>query len=139
MTRRYHVERHIDAPPERVWSLLTDASSYSAWNPSIIEIDGDMTVGSKVRLVSTAAPKRTFELTVTEVDAPNRMVWTDGMPLGLFRGTRTYRLEPSGGGTDFAMTEEFSGPLAGLVTKMIPDLTESFEQFADGLEAGAEH
>jgi hypothetical protein len=36
------------------------------------------------------------------------------------------------------MTEEFSGPLAGLITKAIPDLTESFNQFADGLKASAE-
>jgi len=66
------------------------------------------------------------------------MVWSDGMPLGLFRGVRTYRLDPAGSGTAFSMTEEFSGPLAGLITKAIPDLTESFNQFADGLKAAAE-
>jgi hypothetical protein len=27
MAKRYHVSRHIDAPVERVWALLTDASS----------------------------------------------------------------------------------------------------------------
>ena len=32
MAKRYHVSRHIDAPVERVWALLTDASSYRAWN-----------------------------------------------------------------------------------------------------------
>ena len=30
MAKRYHVSRHIDAPVERVWALLTDASSYRA-------------------------------------------------------------------------------------------------------------
>ena len=34
--------------------------------------------------------------------------------------------------------EEFTGPLAGLITKAIPDLTTSFDTFADGLKAAAE-
>lgn len=40
MAKRFHVERRIAAPPERVWSLLTDAASYPDWNPSIFSIEG---------------------------------------------------------------------------------------------------
>jgi len=36
------------------------------------------------------------------------------------------------------MAEVFSGPLAPLITKAIPDMTESFEIFADGLKSAAE-
>jgi hypothetical protein len=36
------------------------------------------------------------------------------------------------------MTEVYSGPLAGLITRAIPDQTESFHQFGDGLKAAAE-
>jgi hypothetical protein len=36
------------------------------------------------------------------------------------------------------MIEEFSGPLAGLISTSIPDLTDSFDTFANGLKAGAE-
>ncbi len=36
------------------------------------------------------------------------------------------------------MDEVYSGPLAPLITKAIPDLTDSFAQFADGLKAAAE-
>ena len=32
----------------------------------------------------------------------------------------------------------FLGPLAPLITKSIPDMTDSFEQFADGLKSAAE-
>ena len=39
---------------------------------------------------------------------------------------------------EFSMTEEFTGPLAGLITTAIPDMTESFNQFADGLKTAAE-
>ena len=138
MSRRYAVERRIDAPPERVWALLSDAAGYADWNDAVLSIEGPIEVGNTIELVSVVNPKRTFRLTVAEMDAPTRMVWTDGMPLGLFTGTRTYSLTPDGDATAFSMAEEFTGPLAGLITKMIPDLTESFEQFADGLRVAAE-
>ena len=34
MTTEYSVKRDIAAPVERVWSLLTEASSYGSWNES---------------------------------------------------------------------------------------------------------
>ena len=66
------------------------------------------------------------------------MVWSDGMPLGLFKGERTYLLDERDGTTTFSMTEEYTGLLAGLITKSIPDMTDSFTEFADGLKAAAE-
>jgi hypothetical protein len=66
------------------------------------------------------------------------MVWGDSMPLGLFEGERTYRLEEVAGGTEFSMTELLSGPLSGLITRTIPDMTDSFNKFADGLKTTAE-
>jgi uncharacterized protein YndB with AHSA1/START domain len=139
MARSYAVERLIDASPERVWSLLTDALSYRDWNKAVVSLDGRIAVGEKIKLVSVVNPKRVFSLTVTEMQQPRRMVWSDGMPLGLFRGVRTFALRPQdGGGTVFSMEEVYSGPLAPLITKAIPDLTESFDQFADGLKQAAE-
>ena len=58
--------------------------------------------------------------------------------MGLFRGVRTYTLEPNGGGTSFRMREEYTGPLLGMIWRSIPDLGPSFKQFADGLKARAE-
>ncbi len=93
-----------------------------------------------MRLVSTVNPKRTFNLRVTELLPPERLVWASEMPLGLFRGIRTYTLTPAAGGsaTDFAMTEVYTGPLAGLIGRSIPDLNPSFEAFADALKSAAE-
>ncbi len=135
---RYHVARTIEAPARTVWNLLTDASSYEEWNPAVVSIDGPIAEGRTITLVSAVNPNRTFKLKVTELAAPNRMVWADGMPLGLFTGVRTYLLEERDGATEFSMTEEFSGPLAGMITRAIPDMTESFNQFADGLKSAAE-
>jgi hypothetical protein len=138
MPRSYAARRKVEASPETVWDLLTDGPSYPSWNPAVLSLTGDIAVGRTIELVSVANPKRPFRLTVTRLDAPTTMVWADGMPLGLFRGVRTYTLTPREGGTEFAMEEVFSGPLAPLITRLIPDLTASFEQFADGVKVAAE-
>ena len=61
------------------------------------------------------------------------------MPLGLFKGVRTFELSPAGAGaTRFHMREEYTGPLLALIWRTMPDLGPSFEQFARGLKAKAE-
>jgi hypothetical protein len=138
MTKRYSVTRSIQAAPDVVWGFLTDATRYADWNPTIVAIQGPIVLGGTVSLVSTVNPKRTFKVTVDVMEPSRRLVWSDGMPLGLFKGQRTFLLEPSGGGTQFMMAEEYTGLMSGLIFKSIPDLTESFDQFADGLKAAAE-
>lgn len=136
---RFHAARRISAAPDRVWALLVDLPSWASWNPTIVSIEGDVTPGGTVRLVAAVNRQRTFTLRVTELIPPRRMVWASGMPLGLFRGVRTYSLTPAGAtGTDFAMTEAYSGALAGLIGRSIPDLGPSFEAFADALKSAAE-
>ncbi len=137
---RFHVTRRIAAAPDRAWALLVDLPSWLAWNPTIVSIDGDVAPGGTVHLVSATNAQRTFTLRVTELVPPERLVWASGMPLGLFRGIRTYTLTPAsdGAATDFAMTEVYSGPLAGLIGRSIPDLGPSFEAFADGLKVASE-
>lgn len=139
MTKQYAVTRAIDAPLDVVWALLADATSYADWNPAVVSIEGPIAAGRTIKLVSIASPKRTFKLKVAVMEPPRLMVWSDGMPLGLFKGERTYRLHDRDGRTEFSMTEVFSGPLSGLISKLIPDLTDSFNQFADGLKTAAEH
>jgi hypothetical protein len=135
----YSVKKTIAASADRVWELLTDAAGYPSWNPTIISLEGEIAVGKKIKLVSTVNPKRAFKLNVEEMRPPTRMVWADGMPLGLFKGVRTYTLSPkSDGQTDFEMVEIFSGLLEPIISKSIPDMTESFEEFAQSLKIVAE-
>ncbi len=73
------------------------------------------------------------------MNPPGRMVWTGGMPLGLFKGVRTYTLSrEASGGTQFHMREEYTGPMLPLMWRAMPDLGPAFEQFAAGLKARAE-
>jgi hypothetical protein len=86
----YEVARTINAGPARVWRLLTDAEGYSRWNPTVVSLRGRIDRGEKIELVSTVSAKRPFVLTVSDVE--RRMVWSSGLPLGLFRGVGTFAL-----------------------------------------------
>lgn len=129
----------IDASPERVWSILTAGAQWTAWNTTVSRLEGRIEPGGKVKVWVKANPGRAFPLKVVEFEAPRRMVWSGGMPFGLFKGERTYTLTPrEGGGTQFGMTERFSGPLAPMIGKSIPDLQPAFDEFARCLKQRAE-
>ena len=137
--KSYDVRVIINATPERIWKLLTDAPDYPSWNPSVERIEGTIAPGETIKVIVKVNPGRAFPVKVTEFQPGKRMVWSGGMPLGLFKGERTYTLEPGAGGTThFTMREEYTGPLLSMVWKSIPDLGPSFEAFATGLKAGAE-
>jgi uncharacterized protein YndB with AHSA1/START domain len=136
--KHYEAASRIAADPDQVWSVLADGGGWSSWNSGVAAVDGRLAPGETVRIHSEAAPGRTFPVRVTEFDAPHRLVLTGGMPLGLFRGVRTYSVTPDGSGTLFRMREEYTGPLLGLIWRSMPDLQGSFDQFVAGLKERVE-
>ncbi len=129
----------IAAKPEKVWAVLVRGGEWSAWDSGVASFDGTIAPGKKLRIQSKVAPGRTFPVKVTTFAEPDSLEFTGGMPLGLFKGVRTYTLTADkSGGTLFTMREEYTGPLAGSIGKSIPDLNPSFRQFATGLKARVE-
>ena len=136
--RSYQTTKTIDASPERIWGLLTDAPGYPSWNRAVDKVEGTIAAGETIKVRVPLNPGRAFPVKVTSFDEPRRMVWTGGMPLGLFKGERTFKLEPNGGGTTFSMQEVYTGALAGMMFKQIPDLSGAFDEFGESLKAAAE-
>ena len=136
--RHFAVTRTIAAPPERVWSILTDPVRLADGSSGILDLQGNIAEAETIRLTSQVDPNRAFAIDVALLRPPHRMIWQSGLPLGLFTGRRHFTLTPVDEGTAFAMREEYSGPLAGLMVRFIPDLSPSFETFAAGLAAAAE-
>ena len=129
----------IQAAPEAVWRVLTDAPGYPGWNTTVSRVDGRIALGERITVHAKVAPGRAFPVKVVAFDAPRRMVWSGGMPLGLFKGERIFELRPmAGGGVEFAMQEDYTGWLAPLITKSIPDLQPAFDEFAACLKTHAE-
>lgn len=129
----------IRAPAERIWALLADAPGYPAWNSTVERIDGRIARGETVTVHVKPNPGRAFPVVVTTFEPSRLMVWTGAMPLGLFKGERTFTLTPAAGeGVTFAMREAFTGLLAPLIGRTIPDLQPAFDRFAADLKARAE-
>ena len=125
----------IQADPAAVWAVLTDGPAWPTWDSAVTRFEGTIAPGHKVTVYPADNPKRGFPVRVVEFVPAERMTWRGGMPLGLFIGTRTYVLTPQpDASVRFAMREEYTGPLAGLIGRSIPDLGPSFVRFANGLK-----
>lgn len=140
--KAYEAAALIAASPDAIWTILTDAPSYSVWDSGVDKVDGRIAPGETITVYSQASPGRAFPVKVTDFTPGRLMRWSGGMPLGLFKGERTFTLTPQGNGaTRFSVREEYTGPLLGLMWRSMPDLQPSFDQFASGLkqrvEAGA--
>jgi uncharacterized protein YndB with AHSA1/START domain len=130
----------ISAAPAAVWSILTDAGGYAAWNPEIVAIEGrfaaDSWIKAHVKLGKGAV--RRVSLRVTAFEPPVSMEWTGGMPLGLFVGRRLLTVTPHDRGAEFRMLVTMTGPLASLMVKSTGDRQPEIDQFSAALKARAE-
>ena len=129
----------INAPAQRIWSLLTDGRRYTEWNSTIDKFEGTIAKGQTVKVHAKVNLGRAFPVKVVEFEPNKRMVWRGGMPMGLFNGVRTFTLTPTeSGGVAFDMREVYSGPLSPLIAQSIPNLQPAFDDFAADLKTAAE-
>jgi hypothetical protein len=136
--KSYDAEATIEAPAEAIWTILTDAPGYAEWDSGVQRVEGTIAPGEKIKVVSEANPGRAFPVKVTAFEPARAMTWSGGMPLGLFKGVRTFSLTPNDTSTRFVMREEYTGPMLPLIWRSMPDLGPSFAQFARGLKQRAE-
>lgn len=136
--RYFEAETLILADAETVWRIITDGAGFTAWDSGITAVDGVIRDGSRIRVRADATGRRVFAFTVQQDPDHHRMTWTARLPLGLFRGVRTFTLTDRAKGTHLKVKEEYFGPLAGLMFRGMPDLRPSFRQFAAGAKARAE-
>jgi uncharacterized protein YndB with AHSA1/START domain len=128
------------ATPEAVWEILTNAAGYAQWNPEIVAIEGRMALGERIRgrVKVGGGAVRLVPLRVTAFEAPSRMEWTGGMPLGLFTGRRIFALTPSDGTVEFRMLVQMSGLLAGPIVRSVGNRQAAIDSFSAALKVRAE-
>ena len=108
----------IDAPPETVWSLLTDLARYSEWNTYSPSAEGSLREGGVVTIEARLGDEvRIVDNLVTHFEPQRTLCWHSMNWFEfLARGTRCRHLERSGAGaTLFRHHEIMEGPLAGLI------------------------
>ena len=137
--KTYSTSTTIHASAATVWSILTDGAAYAEWNDTVAKIEGIIASGEKIKVYASFNPDQAFPVTVSAFVPHQKMVWQSGLPLGLFKGVRTFTLsDDDDGATAFHMEEVFSGLLSPLIIPSIPDLTEPFARFAECLKVKAE-
>lgn len=136
--KHYEASATIQASTSAVWNILTSGEALCAANTGITRIDGSITEGAKFKLTTKYVPGRAFAITVSKLEAEQSMVWESGMPLGLFKGVRTFTLATSSDGVQLTTREEFTGTMLPLIWKSMPDLQPSFDQFVQGVKDAAE-
>ena len=115
---RIETNIEIDAPPDRVWAVLTDFDGMSSWNPFIKSISGRMATGERLS-VQIAPPGKagmTFKPSVLKVQKSRELRWLGHLLFaGLFDGEHYFLLTPIGDKkTRLTQGEKFSGILVGL-------------------------
>jgi hypothetical protein len=133
----------IDAPPARVWEVLTDFSGYRVWNPVIRRAEGRAELDAPLRLWLGGPGGRTLEVRarIEECTPERSLGWRGGVP-HLADVYHFFRLEPlADGGTRFIHGERFDGVASRLVWPLLGPLLRpryhlSNEAFRTRCEAG---
>ena len=135
-------EIEIDAPPERVWAVVTDFAAYPEWNPFIRRISGELREGARleVRIEPPGGRATTFKPTVRAVESNRELRWLGRLLVpGVFDGEHSFVIEPrEGGRSRFVMAERFSGFLVGFFKGTLAKTEDGFEQMNAALKARAE-
>jgi hypothetical protein len=135
--KSYEAEILVNARNSTVWDIITDASNFTVWDSGITRIQGELRNGGTIKIRTRTGGNRTFRLHVQQIPG-EVMTWTGGLPLGMFKGMRTFTLSPRSGMTHLRVKEEFNGPLLGLIWRTVPDLGQDCTGYVNAVKERAE-
>ena len=136
--RHFSITVGIDAPPARVWEVMSDVERWHEWTPSVRSVrrldSGPFTVGSRVVIRQPKFPPGIWK--VTEIDRA-RFTWVARAP-GL-RVIARHWVEPSAQGSRATLSLELQGLFGGVFGSLTRAITERYLQYeAAGLKARRE-
>jgi hypothetical protein len=129
-------EIEIAAPPEIVWSALTDIANWPSWNPDVkaASVDGLLAAGTQFRW---KAGPGTITSTLQSVEPPHRIEWT-GVTFGI-KAIHVHRLEQRDGKTIVTSAESWDGlPVRLLRRSMAKSLQKAIDAGLSHLKTEAE-
>ena len=103
-------ELTIRATPDEIWSVLTDSSSYPAWNPILVAVKGEFHEGATldVDMKSPDGSVTVVRPRVKKLVPGSELNQVGGIP-GVLTFDHTWRLEAVDGGTRVLQFEEYRG------------------------------
>jgi uncharacterized protein YndB with AHSA1/START domain len=140
MTTTFETSRHIDAPPERVWEVLSDVVRWPEWTPTIDRVepegDGPLVVGAQYTVRQPRLPQAVWK--VAEVVQGRSFTWRAEGP-----GIRTvgrHEVVPDATGSTVVLGIDQAGPMGTLAAWVWRRLTQRYiELEADSLARRVSH
>lgn len=110
-------EIDIEAPPEKVWSIISEVDKWHEWSPTINASEGKAEIGSVVTITMMSkepgkdGPKYNPE--IIQMEEPTYFHWRAHMMAGfIFTNEKIIELEKTESGTKVIHKETFKGLMA---------------------------
>jgi len=137
---RFEKTIEIDAPPQRVWDVLSDLEAWPRRIETVDEVElltpAPITAGSRVRLKQPKLPEGTWDVTIW--DAPSYFEWTQRT--GGITSVAGHRVEAMAEGrARLTLTLDMRGFLIPVMLLFYRGLTNRYMSLeAEGMKRAAE-
>ena len=136
-------EIQINSQPEAVWEILTDFKNYYQWNPIIVKIIGELSIGNQleIHLKTIGGKNRIYHPKITKIIPNHELRWRGQFLFSkIFAGERIFLIEKLSDNTiNFVNKEIFSGIGIKLASqKMEDDILASFKKINEALKKTVE-
>ena len=133
----------VQAPAETIWEIISDLSSWHAWNPLYPQAEGSLRIGGQLSL-TLALPghkPETIKPTIVDWVPRDQIHWTLKMGGGLVRTYRFIEIEVLGETSCiFSNGELFDGLLGPFIARrMRRSIRKGFAEMGEALKDRAEY
>lgn len=138
-----HTEIIINSKPGKVWSILTDTTKHTEWNPFLDMNGSSLEVGQNIVIdVKPPGNNKAMRFTpkILSLVENKELIWEGKAPLGSFTGKHIFQLEEiEEGKCRFIHGEEFSGWLVPMSGNLLKRTEDGFKEMNIALKERAEN
>lgn len=146
MEKEIVTEVEINAPPSRVWQILTDLEKYPTWNPFIKKITGILAINEKleVHMPDPLGGTTILTPTVLVAETDRELRWFGRSEGDVFNGEHRFQIDPiennnNNNKVNFIQSEKFTGSMvASLEGWLDTAIKQNFEDMNRALKHVAE-
>lgn len=143
MDKEIVTEVEINAPPSRVWQVLTDFEKHPTWNPFIKKISGRVAKDEKleVHMPDASGGTMVFTPTVLEAKKDEELRWLGRSEGDVFNGEHRFLIEPiEENKVRFTQSEKFTGSMVVSLDKWLDTaVKQNFEAMNQALKKRVEN
>ena len=137
--RHFSITADIDAPPSRVWQVMSDIDRWHEWSPSINSVQrirgAPFAVGGRALVRQPKFPPALWK--ITQIEPGKSFTWVSTAP-GI-RVIARHAVESMPSGSRATLSLDFEGMLGGLFGRMTKDINQRYITFeVNGLKARSE-